>query len=123
MTASVLLVGFQDQDNLGLRYLQSAVRHAGFLSRIESYSADPAPICEAVARLQPDIVGFSLIFQYMAPEFGRVIEALRQSGCRAHITIGGHYPSFDYAEILQRIPDADSIVRFEGEATLVELID
>lgn len=123
MTASVLLVGFQDQDNLGLRYLQSAVRHAGFQSQIESYSSDPASICAAVAQLAPDIVGFSLIFQYMAPEFGRVIEALRQSGCRAHITIGGHYPSFDYAEVLQRIPGADSIVRFEGEATLVELTE
>jgi radical SAM superfamily enzyme YgiQ (UPF0313 family) len=123
MTASVLLVGFQDQDNLGLRYLQSTVQHAGFRSRIVSYSADPAPICDTVARLAPDVVGFSLIFQYMAPEFGRVIEALRASGCRAHITIGGHYPSFDYAEVLQRIPGADSIVRFEGETTLVELMD
>jgi radical SAM superfamily enzyme YgiQ (UPF0313 family) len=123
MTASVLLIGFQDQDNLGLRYLQSAVQHAGFHSQIASYSADPGPVCEIAGRLQPDIVGFSLIFQYMAPEFGRVIEALRAAGCRAHITIGGHYPSFDYAEVLQRIPGADSVVRFEGELTLVELIE
>jgi radical SAM superfamily enzyme YgiQ (UPF0313 family) len=123
MTASILLVGFQDQDNLGLRYLQSAVQHAGFKSQIASYTANPDPIREIVARLKPDVVGFSLIFQYMAPEFGRLIDALRASGCRAHITIGGHYPSFDYAEVLQRIPGADSIVRFEGEATLVELME
>ena len=56
MTASVLLVGFQEQDNLGLRYLQSAVRHAGFQSQIESYSADPAPICEAVTRDRKSVV-------------------------------------------------------------------
>ncbi len=123
MTASILLIGFQDQDNLGLRYLLSAVRHAGFRGEIATYTADPGPICDAVARLEPDVVGFSLIFQYMAPEFGRVIQALRAAGCRAHVTIGGHYPSFDYAEVLQRIPGADSIVRFEGEATLVELMD
>ena len=36
MTASVLLVGFQDQDNLGLRYLLSSVRHAGFRGRTSS---------------------------------------------------------------------------------------
>jgi anaerobic magnesium-protoporphyrin IX monomethyl ester cyclase len=122
MTAGVLLIGFQDQDNLGLRYLLSAVRHAGFRGEIATYTADPGPICEMVARIRPDVVGFSLIFQYMAPEFGRVIEALRAAGCAAHITIGGHYPSFDYAEVLQRIPGADSVVRFEGEATLVELL-
>lgn len=123
MTASVLLIGFQDQDNLGLRYLLSSVRHAGFRGEIVTYTADPGPICELVARTNPDVVGFSLIFQYMAPEFGRVIAALRAAGCRAHITIGGHYPSFDYGEVLQRIPGADSIVRFEGEATLVELME
>ena len=123
MTVSVLLIGFQDQDNLGLRYLLSAVRHAGFRGEIATYTADPGPICEMVARLEPDVVGFSLIFQYMAPEFGRVIAALRAAGCGAHITIGGHYPSFDYAEVLQRIPGADSVVRFEGEATLVELME
>src|SRR5260370_23020304 len=123
MTAGVLLIGFQDQDNLGLRYLLSAVRHAGFRGEIATYTADPAPICETVARVKPHVVGFSLIFQYMAPEFGRVIEALRAAGCRAHVTIGGHYPSFDYGEVLQRIPGADSVVRFEGEATLVELME
>ena len=123
MTASVLLIGFQDQDNLGLRYLLSSVRHGGFRGEILTYTADPGPICEAVARTRPDVVGLSLIFQYMAPEFGRVVAALRAAGCSAHITIGGHYPSFDCVEVLERIPGADSVVRFEGEATLVELLE
>lgn len=119
---SVLLIGFQDQDNLGLRYLLSSVRKAGFAGRIESYDADPEAVAELVARLRPDVIGFSLIFQYMSPAFARIIQTLRARGCRAHVTIGGHYPSFDFAEVLQRIPGADSIVRFEGEATLVELM-
>src|SRR5271165_977455 len=58
----------------------------------------------------------------MSPAFARVIESLRVAGCRSHITIGGHYPSFDSVEVLQRIPGADSVVRFEGERTLVELM-
>jgi anaerobic magnesium-protoporphyrin IX monomethyl ester cyclase len=120
---SVLLIGFQDQDNLGLRYLLSSVRHAGFAGRIETYTSDPEPIAELVARLRPTVIGFSLIFQYMSPDFARIIQTLRARGCLSHITIGGHYPSFDFAEVLQRIPGADSVVRFEGEATLVELMD
>jgi len=119
---SVLLIGFEDQDNLGLRYLLSSVRRAGFAGRIATYTSDPAPIVEIAAREKPDVVGFSLIFQYMSPAFGRVIERLRESGCGAHIVIGGHYPSFDFQEVLQRIPGADSIARFEGEGTLVELM-
>ena len=122
-SCSVLLIGFQDQDNLGLRYLLSSVRRAGFRGWIETYTSDPEPIAQLVARLRPDVVGFSLIFQYMSPAFARVIQTLRARGCQAHITIGGHYPSFDYQEVLQRIPGVDSIVRFEGEATLVELMN
>lgn len=119
---SLLLVGFQDQDNLGLRYLVSAVRQAGFAARIVTYQSNPAPLVDLVLRERPDVVGFSLIFQYMAPDFGRVIQALRDAGATAHITMGGHYPSFDYGEVLRRIPGVDSIVRFEGEPTLVELL-
>jgi anaerobic magnesium-protoporphyrin IX monomethyl ester cyclase len=122
LTRSVLLIGFQDQDNLGLRYLLSSVRQAGFAGRIETYTADPEPIVALAERLRPDVIGFSLIFQYMSPAFARVIEALRAARCRSHITIGGHYPSFDPEEVLSRIPGADSIVRFEGERTLVELM-
>jgi radical SAM superfamily enzyme YgiQ (UPF0313 family) len=120
--ASVLLVGFQDQDNLGLRYLMSSVHKAGFGARIVTYQSDPAPLVEAVLSQRPQVVGLSLIFQYMAPDFARVIQALRDAGVTAHITMGGHYPSFDYAEVLQRMPGLDSVVRFEGELTLVDLM-
>ena len=121
-TPSILLIGFQDQDNLGLRYLLSSVRRAGFAGRIETYTSVPEPIVALAEQLKPDVIGFSLIFQYMSPAFARVIDALRAAGCQSHITIGGHYPSFDAEEVLHRIPGADSIVRFEGERTLVELM-
>ncbi|HEX6163378.1 MAG TPA: radical SAM protein [Vicinamibacterales bacterium] len=117
-----LLVGFQDQDNLGLRYLMSSVRAAGHVADIVTYQSDPAPLVGRVLRERPDLIGFSLIFQYMAPDFGRVIAALRDAGVTAHITIGGHYPSFDYAEVLSGIPGLDSVVRYDGEVTLAELL-
>ncbi|MFN2504686.1 MAG: radical SAM protein [Acidimicrobiales bacterium] len=71
----------------------------------------------------PHVVGFSLIFQYMAPAFAKVIAALRTSGYPGHITMGGHYPSFDPVEVVERMPGLDSVVCYEGEATLVELLD
>lgn len=120
---SVVLVGFQDQDNLGLRYLMSSVQKAGFGARIVTYQTDPAPLVNLVLRERPEVVGLSLIFQYMAPDFARVIQALRDAGATAHVTMGGHYPSFDYAEVLRRMPGLDSVVRFEGELTLLELME
>jgi radical SAM superfamily enzyme YgiQ (UPF0313 family) len=118
-----LLVGFQDQDNLGLRYLMSAANAAGHHATIVTYQSNPQPLLETIRDVKPDLIGFSLIFQYMAPDFGRVIACLRDAGVASHITIGGHYPSFDYTEILDRIPGLDSVVRYEGEITLCELLN
>jgi anaerobic magnesium-protoporphyrin IX monomethyl ester cyclase len=117
----VLLIGFQDQDNLGLRYLMSAVNASGHQAFIMTYGSDPDSILKRIRRDKPDIVGFSLIFQYMAPDFSRVIGALRDAGVTAHFTIGGHYASFEPVELLRRTPGLDSVVRFEGEMTLVKL--
>ncbi|HWB73307.1 MAG TPA: radical SAM protein [Nannocystaceae bacterium] len=118
---SILLVGYEDRDNLGLRYLLSSLRLAGATADIARYSSDPTSLVERCLRERPMLIGFSMIFQYMAPDFGRVIAALRAAGIDAHITVGGHYPSFDYDEVLGGLPGLDSVVRFEGEHTLVEL--
>jgi len=64
----VLLIGFQDQDNLGLRYLMSTVNASGHEASIMTYRSDPDQILKRIHQDEPDVVGFSLIFQYMAPE-------------------------------------------------------
>src|SRR3954465_12887324 len=76
----VLLIGFQDQDNLGLRYLMSAVAASGHEALIMTYGSDPEAILRRIRREKPDVIGFSLIFQYMAPDFAKVIGALREAG-------------------------------------------
>ena len=44
----VLLIGFQDQDNLGLRYLMSAVNAAGHRADIMTYGSDPEAILRRI---------------------------------------------------------------------------
>lgn len=119
----VLLVGFQDQDNLGLRYLCSAVRAAGHEPRIITFDADPARLIEQARADRPDLIGLSLIFQYMTPRFAEVIGAVRAAGIDSHVTVGGHYPSFEPERVLRAIPGLDSVVRFDGEATLADLLN
>ena len=120
--ARVLLVAFEDQDNLGVRYLASFLRKHGHEATIVAFG-NAAPVIEAAARIDPDIIGFSLIFQYMVPEFREAIAELRAAGTRAHVTVGGHYASFEPGALLTAIPDLDSVVRFEGEETLLELAE
>jgi anaerobic magnesium-protoporphyrin IX monomethyl ester cyclase len=121
--ARVLLVGFQDQDNLGLGYLSGSLRAAGHEIRIVTFEADFVPLLRLAWEWNPHIVGFSLIFQFMAPEFAQTMRGLRAGGVTAHFTIGGHYASFAPETLLQLIPELDSVVRFEGERTLVELTE
>jgi anaerobic magnesium-protoporphyrin IX monomethyl ester cyclase len=118
----VLLIGFQDQDNLGLRYLMSAVNTSGHQAAIMTYGSDAEAILQRIRHDRPDVVGFSLIFQYMAPDFGRVIASLRAAGVIGHFTMGGHYASFEPSEILAQTPGLDSVVRFDGELTLVRIL-
>jgi anaerobic magnesium-protoporphyrin IX monomethyl ester cyclase len=117
----VVLVGYEDRENLGLRYLLACVRNAGYRAEILRMTRSDAGLVDRIVRCRPSIIGLSLIFQYMAPEFGNLVEALRRAGLGGHITVGGHFPSFEYEEVLRRVPGLDSVVRFEGEATLVEL--
>ena len=119
--ARVLLVGFQDQDNLGLRYLASSLRAAGHEPHILSFGTESDSLISEVLRWTPDIIGFSMIFQFMSNDFAQVIAALRKSGVVAHFTMGGHYASFSPETLLNLIPGLDSVVRFEGEHTLTQL--
>ena len=52
----VLLVGYEDRDNLGLRYLKSSATRAGHSATIMTYQSDPAPLLAAVRREDPDVI-------------------------------------------------------------------
>ena len=118
----VLLVGYEDQDNLGLRYLASRLAADGHEVRIARFGADPAPLLALVAAWRPDLVGFSLIFQFMTHAYAAVIRAVRTTGLPVHLTVGGHYPSFSPEVMFEIVPELDSVVRFEGEETLAALV-
>lgn len=118
-----MLVGFQEQANLGLGYLASTLREQGYRVEVFDFEADPESLLEAARDLQPVLIGFSLIFQFYIDRFRSLMRLLRAGGVDCHFTIGGHFPSLSYEQTLQAIPDLDSVVRFEGELTLLELVD
>ncbi len=120
----ILLVGYERQENLGLRSILAYLRSRGHSGALVPFvPGTEVEVLAAVQALNPRVVGFSVIFQYALDEFAALMRFLRSSGVRAHFTAGGHYPSLQPARALELLPDLDTVVRFEGELTLCELLE
>ena len=119
----VILVGFQNQGNLGLGYLAAVLRRRGYPVQVIDIEQDPEEILRIATEQNPILMGFSLIFQFFIDRYAALLYLLRQNGIDCHFTMGGHFPSLSYEQTLELVPELDSVVRFEGESTLVELVD
>jgi len=119
----VMLVGFQNQGNLGLGYLAAVLRRHGYAVHVVDIEQDPDEILRVARELNPMLIGFSLIFQFYIDRYAALLYVLRKNGIDGHFTIGGHFPSLSYEQTLELVPELDSVVRFEGESTLIELVD
>lgn len=120
---SVVLVGFHSQGNLGLGYLAATLAGQGYRVEVVDFEEPVEMVLDIVRRSEPILVGFSLIFQFYVRRFEALARHLREHGIESHFTIGGHFPSLSPRETLALIPQLDSVVRFEGEITLLELVD
>lgn len=121
--AHVVLVGYQDQGNLGLGYLSAVLIEHGYGVTVVDFRNGPLAVLDAIRERRPLVVGFSVIFQYYLPRFAALASLLRARGVDAHLTAGGHYPTLRYEDTLREAPEFDSVVLFEGEFTLLELVE
>lgn len=122
-TVDALFVGYEDQENLGLRSIMAYLAAHGLKSVIIPFAPeDPAKVISAVKDYSPKLVGFSIIFQYTLDGFAKLAAAMREADIDVHFTVGGHFPSMRPREVLDALPQVDSVVRFEGELTLLELL-
>jgi radical SAM superfamily enzyme YgiQ (UPF0313 family) len=121
----IALVGAEYEENLSLRYLAAAVEQAGFHAELVPFNDDAqsSRIAERVLSLDPLVVGLSLPFQVRARPMLDLATELRTRGYRGHICVGGHFATFEYANLLRDFPALDSVVRHEGEETFRELCE
>ena len=122
-THPVVFVAFEEFDNLGVGYLSSVLSEAGYESSVIDFKDKKEAVLKTLKKLKPLIVGFSVIFQYHIYEFEELIRYLRKGGIDCHFTAGGQYASLRYEDLFEIIPSLDSIVRFEGEYTFLELVN
>lgn len=119
----VALVGPEIEENLSLRYIASSLARVGYASDILAFNGDMdfARVLEQILEDDPLLVGISLAFQWRARDFLALAVALRERGYRGHITLGGHFATFESKDILIDFPEVDSITRQEAEETITKL--
>ena len=105
----VMLVGFQNQGNLGLGYLASVLRQYGYSVHTVDIEQDPEKILEIAKEIKPVLVGFSLIFQFFIDSYAVLLYLMRANGIDCHFTMGGHFPSLSYQQTLELAPELDSV--------------
>ncbi len=119
-----VLIGAEDEENLAIRYLAAVLDDAGHQVKVvpcSRYEDFPKAINE-VKQFDPDLVGVSMAFQSLATIFFAVIRRIKEIKPEVHLTVGGHFPSFEYEKILETVP-VDSVIRFEGEKPILMLIN
>jgi len=119
----VTFIAFKEFDNLGVGYLASVLSEAGYEPIVIDFNLGKGEILKILKNQKPLIVGFSVIFQYHIYEFEELISYLREGGIKCHFTVGGQYASLRYKDLFETIPSLDSIVRFEGEYTFLDLVN
>jgi anaerobic magnesium-protoporphyrin IX monomethyl ester cyclase len=118
----VVFIAFEQAENLGIGYMAAVLAKAGYKTRVIDFRYKNEEILKLLVKHNPILVGFSVIFQYHIGSFRELVDTLRSNGIRCHFTAGGHYASLRYEELFGLIPGLDSVVRFEGEYTLLDLV-
>ncbi len=120
---NVVFIAFEERDNLGVGYLASVLSEAGYNSKIIDFRESRESILNEIKKRKPVLLGFSVIFQYNIDKFIILVKYLRKNSINCHFTAGGHFASLRPQQLFDLIPELDSLVRFEGEYTLLELVD
>jgi len=119
----VIFIVFGDYSNLGVGYLSAVLNQAGIENRMIDFRLPNERIVADLKRSEPLVVGFSVIYEGFIDEFAVLAKLLKSEGIDCHFTAGGHYASLRPEELFNLIPEMDSVIRFEGEDTLTELVN
>ena len=122
--SKVAFIGAEDEENLSIRYLAAVLKENGHDVKIipcSKYEDFPGVLKEFKS-FNPDILGVSIAFQSLALMFFEIIRTIKEINPEVHVTVGGHFPTFEYEKILS-YDYIDSVIRFEGEKPILMLVD
>jgi radical SAM superfamily enzyme YgiQ (UPF0313 family) len=118
--------GYRLGETLGIRYLAPFLEVKGHKVDALEPSLSQLSIrdtAKEILKEDYDLVGFTVPYGGLFPNVVNVIKIIRDAGFKNHITIGGHFPTFEHIDILRYNKNIDSVVRHEGEVTLLALVN
>jgi anaerobic magnesium-protoporphyrin IX monomethyl ester cyclase len=121
----LVLVGADYEENLGMCMIAAAAESAGHGTFVVPYqsSEDRGLVARKILAARPDVVGLAAQFQHRGMDYLGLACDLRRAGFRGHITAGGQFATMAHAPILSGRYGVDSVVLYEGERTIAELLD
>ena len=122
---AAVLIGAELEENLAIRYLAAAIAARGHTAIIAPCAAanDFQTVIDRIRETRPKLVAISIAFQTEARKYLELANEIRSRGFDGHIIVGGHFPTFEFREILQQYPAVDSVGRFDGEELILALAD
>jgi hypothetical protein len=119
----VVLVGAELEENIGVRYMASALEANGHAADIVPFNSgrDAAGTVRQTLALEPAIVGLSMVFTSPGREFCRLAADLRDAGFTGHLVAGSHFAALSAERLLADWPAFDSISLGEGEGIITDL--
>lgn len=121
----IALIGAELEENLGMRYMASALERKGHHTEIIPFNSehDIQSVARRVITSAPDIAGLSMVFTNRGREFCLLAETIKKGGYKGHIIGGGPFASFNCENLLRDFPAFDSIALGEGEELICDLAD
>ena len=120
----LVLVGADYEENLGMCMIAAAAEGAGHRTSVVPFGGGGRDeVVLDILALRPDVVGLAAQFQHRGLDFLGLACDLRRAGFRGHVTAGGQFATMAAASILAGGFGVDSVVLYEGESTIVELLD
>lgn len=111
-------------ENLGLGYIASYLRNNGLEVDIfdaNMLSINSENILDYINIEEYYLVGISSSFQQLLDESVIIAKKIKSVKPNLHITIGGHFPTFEHENILKKYKYFDSVCRGDGEYSINEL--
>ncbi len=121
----LVLVGADFEENLGMCMIAACAEARGHRTCVVPFQRadERARVVADVLAAQPDVVGLAAQFQHRGSDFLLLARDLRRAGFRGHITAGGQFATVASAYILRGRNGVDSVVLYEGEHTIGDLLD
>ena len=112
-----------DGESLGVGYIASSLRSAGYSVKIinaEVFNIQNEELLSKILEIHPKMVGFSPVAVNMTSTL-QICNEIKMKNKDIHITLGGHHATFAARDILMNELSVDSIVIEDGGKTIIEL--